>query len=390
MNIDKIQELIAYISNNQQTNPSGSNTAEIESFLTQFQDALKKLENSNKLPSGLDEISQLGTELSKIQDVETDEEDEVKEESIVAQGHLFRDDLLTNETSSLTNEKTDELVEASSKGLELETVPLIPELEEKLTQLKEQLGALEAVEMLEGVDGFELPELVEGMLPELKWETKTSDDSEMISNDLKDSLMSGGWSSQNLSKQAEELGVKAPEGGFNERINALLNQTSIAQNPITPLTTGAEVAQPTEVAWSQREQLMSQIMDHVSTMHHGSSSKLSLTLVPKHLGTMQLEFEMVQGQLRGRIITQSKEVGHWMEKAIQSLSNETVSLKAVQVETQNSTTDSFFFSQQHSSGQHQSEAKTKASIWGQGRFLMEEDESMITSNVIDEDVRLIF
>ena len=119
MNIDKTQEQIAYISNNQQTNPSGSNTAEIESFLTQFQDALKKFENSNKPLSGLDEISQSRTELSKIQDVETDEEDEVKEESIVAQGHLFRDNLLTNETSSLTNEKTDELVEALSKGLEL-------------------------------------------------------------------------------------------------------------------------------------------------------------------------------------------------------------------------------------------------------------------------------
>ena len=93
---------------------------------------------------------------------------------------------------------------------------------------------------------------------------------------------------------------------------------------------------------------MNQIVNETLSLGEGEYKRLSLTLVPKHLGTMQLEFEMIQGELRGRIVTQSKEITQWMEKAIQSLSSEMISLKTVQVETQ-AQMNSFMFQQGQSS-----------------------------------------
>ena len=128
-------------------------------------------------------------------------------------------------------------------------------------------------------------------------------------------------------------------------------------------------------------------MNQLSMMQEGDSSKLSLTLVPKHLGTMQLEFEMVQGQLRGRIVTESKEVAQWMEKAIQSLSSETLSLKTVQVETQTQMGSFGFGQEQMSQGRKESQLTTKD--LEKGSYLSEEEEESISPLEIDQDVRLI-
>lgn len=247
-----------------------------------------------------------------------------------------------------------------------------------------------------------LPELEDSSFPTLSWETSSTRSplesqsevmamptTDLLSGSMADSFDLEGWSSQTLSKKAEELGVEAPEAGLSQRIQALLAQVSgahpeaqaIAMQPTEPVVT-------TEVKWEQREMLVQRLMENLSTMKEGDSSKLSLTLVPKHLGTMQLEFEMIQGQIRGRIVTESKEIAQWMEKAIQSLSSETLSLKAVQVETQPQT-GSFMFNQGQTP-REQRNMDLKSMILKQGTFLSEEDSESSLESYQDQSVRLIF
>ena len=266
-----------------------------------------------------------------------------------------------------------------------------------LISLKESLKVFEQ----EVPNTMELPELEDGQFPELKWETnkipslledlstsKAGIESGTLLNSETDSFLSGGWSAQVLSQKAEELGVEAPEAGLSQRINELLSQVSQLQEAAQGIgMPSVEKGASTEVNWSQRDLLMERLMNQLSMMQEGDSSKLSLTLVPKHLGTMQLEFEMVQGQLRGRIVTESKEVAQWMEKAIQSLSSETLSLKTVQVETQTQMGSFGFGQEQMSQGQKESQLTTKD--LEKGSYLSEEEEESISPLEIDQDVRLI-
>lgn len=207
-----------------------------------------------------------------------------------------------------------------------------------------------------GIEGLELKEL-----PQLNWETierpigfrltalelKEPEDESLL-------FLNKGWSEQTLTGVAEELQIEAPSLGVTRRIEEMMNQFNLPGQSVPTISLigtdcpSLEKAIPTEIQWEQREWLMNQIVNETLSLGEGEYKRLSLTLVPKHLGTMQLEFEMIQGELRGRIVTQSKEITQWMEKAIQSLSSEMISLKTVQVETQ-AQMNSFMFQQGQSS-----------------------------------------
>lgn len=207
-----------------------------------------------------------------------------------------------------------------------------------------------------GMEGLELKEL-----PQLNWETierpigfrltalelKEPEDESLL-------FLNKGWSEQTLTGVAEELQIEAPSLGVTRRIEEMMNQFNLPGQSVPTISLigtespSLEKPIPTEIQWEQRELLMNQIVNETLSLGEGEYKRLSLTLVPKHLGTMQLEFEMIQGELRGRIVTQSKEITQWMEKAIQSLSSEMISLKTVQVETQ-AQMNSFMFQQGQSS-----------------------------------------
>lgn len=207
-----------------------------------------------------------------------------------------------------------------------------------------------------GIEGLELKEL-----PQLNWETierpigfrltalelKEPEDESLL-------FLNKGWSEQTLTGVAEELQIEAPSLGVTRRIEEMMNQFNLPGQSVPTISLietdcpSLEKAIPTVIQWEQREWLMNQIVNETLSLGEGEYKRLSLTLVPKHLGTMQLEFEMIQGELRGRIVTQSKEITQWMEKAIQSLSSEMISLKTVQVETQ-AQMNSFMFQQGQSS-----------------------------------------
>lgn len=418
ISIEMTQECLA-ISRCQTSNPS--NSTEVEAFYQQVQEACEHLNPKDSEQTTESNFSEMNEEekneeepvdfdlhpaitsllLSEnspaIQErIEGDfglsqEEQEVEEQGLLAKEapHLSKTHGLTQEASKTVH--TSWLVEAESQ----ETAFLTNQWRTVLTPSENKTTSNDAFGALEGV----LSDLEQDQTLDLKWEVSSTHSSpfspKLSSSAWVDgeavqatSSVSGGWSAQYLSEKAEELGVEAPEAGFNQRLETLLSQVSSFQDTAQVFTMpSVEAERLTEVHWNQREVLFQQVMDHVSHLQEGDSSKLSLTLFPKHLGTMQLEFEMIQGELRGRIITQSKEVSQWMEKAIQSLSSETLSLKTVQVETQ-SATDSFLFHQQQSQREQQ-ESDYQATLWKQGAFLAEEEEGK-KDTYSDQEVRFIF
>ena len=245
-----------------------------------------------------------------------------------------------------------------------------------------------------GMEGLELKEL-----PQLNWETierpigfrltalelKEPEDESLL-------FLNKGWSEQTLTGVAEELQIEAPSLGVTRRIEEMMNQFNLPGQSVPTISLigtdcpSLEKVIPTEIQWEQREWLMNQIVNETLSLGEGEYKRLSLTLVPKHLGTMQLEFEMIQGELRGRIVTQSKEITQWMEKAIQSLSSEMISLKTVQVETQ-AQMNSFMFQQGQSSfGNSSKQSPQTPEV---ETFFVEEDdiESVMMQ---DEQLRYIF
>lgn len=245
-----------------------------------------------------------------------------------------------------------------------------------------------------GMEGLELKEL-----PQLNWETierpigfrltalelKEPEDESLL-------FLNKGWSEQTLTGVAEELQIEAPSLGVTRRIEEMMNQFNLPGQSVPTISLigtespSLEKPIPTEIQWEQRELLMNQIVNETLSLGEGEYKRLSLTLVPKHLGTMQLEFEMIQGELRGRIVTQSKEITQWMEKAIQSLSSEMISLKTVQVETQ-AQMNSFMFQQGQSSfGNSSKQSPQTPEV---ETFFVEEDdiESVMMQ---DEQLRYIF
>lgn len=245
-----------------------------------------------------------------------------------------------------------------------------------------------------GMEGLELKEL-----PQLNWETierpigfrltalelKEPEDESLL-------FLNKGWSEQTLTGVAEELQIEAPSLGVTRRIEEMMNQFNLPGQSVPTISLigtespSLEKPIPTEIQWEQREWLMNQIVNETLSLGEGEYKRLSLTLVPKHLGTMQLEFEMIQGELRGRIVTQSKEITQWMEKAIQSLSSEMISLKTVQVETQ-AQMNSFMFQQGQSSfGNSSKQSPQTPEV---ETFFVEEDdiESVMMQ---DEQLRYIF
>lgn len=245
-----------------------------------------------------------------------------------------------------------------------------------------------------GIEGLELKEL-----PQLNWETierpigfrltalelKEPEDESLL-------FLNKGWSEQTLTGVAEELQIEAPSLGVTRRIEEMMNQFNLPGQSVPTISLigtespSLEKPIPTEIQWEQREWLMNQIVNETLSLGEGEYKRLSLTLVPKHLGTMQLEFEMIQGELRGRIVTQSKEITQWMEKAIQSLSSEMISLKTVQVETQ-AQMNSFMFQQGQSSfGNSSKQSPQTPEV---ETFFVEEDdiESVMMQ---DEQLRYIF
>lgn len=439
ISIEMTQECLA-ISRCQTSNPS--NSTEVEAFYQQVQEACENLNPKDSEQTTESNFSEMNKEekneeepvdfdlhpaitsllLSEnspaIQDrIEGDfglsqEEQEVEQQGLLANEapHLSKTHGMTQEVvetpgwveiqGTIEAQRLSEaskiahtswLVEAELQ----ETAFLTDQWRTVLTPLENKTTSNDPFVALEGL----LSDLEQDQTLDLKWEVSSTDSSQ-LSPKLSTSAwvegdpvqasqrISGGWSAQYLSEKAEELGVEAPEAGFNQRLETLLSQVSSFQDTAQVFTMPSVEAEPlTEVHWNQREVLFQQVMDHVTHLQEGDSSKLSLTLFPKHLGTMQLEFEMIQGELRGRIVTQSKEVSQWMEKAIQSLSSETLSLKTVQVETQ-SATDSFLFHQQQSQREQQ-ESDYQATLWKQGAFLAEEEEGK-KDTYSDQEVRFIF
>ncbi len=401
ISIEMTQECLA-MTGRQTSNPS--NSAEVETFYQQVQEACEKLNPKD---------SEQTTESTM------NEEGEAEEESVDFDLHPAITSLLLSENQPgiqdriegefdlreggqsvdeqvLSSEEVSHLskTQLMTQGI-VETSEWIETWRAALTRLEDKTQSSDPFVALEGL----LSDLEQDQTLDLKWETSSTDSSQ-LSSKLTSSAwvggesvqasqrLSGGWSAQYLSEKAEELGVEAPEAGLNQRLETLLSQVSSFQDTAQVFTMPSVEAETlTEVHWNQRNVLFQQMVDQVSHLQEGDTSKLSLTLFPKHLGTMQLEFEMIQGELRGRIVTQSKEVSQWMEKAIQSLSSETLSLKTVQVETQ-SATDSFLFHQQQSQRERQ-ESEHQATLWKSGAFLAEEDEGRAEA-YSDQEVRFIF
>lgn len=401
ISIEMTQECLA-MTGRQTSNPS--NSAVVETFYQQVQEACGKLNPKD---------SEQTTESAM------NKEGEAEEESVDFDLHPAITSLLLSENlpgiqdriegefdlregeqsvdeQVLSGEEVSHLskTQLMTQGI-VETPEWIEAWRAALTRLEDKTQSSDPFVALEGL----LSDLEQDQTLDLKWETSSTDSSQ-LSSKLTSSAwvggesvqasqrLSGGWSAQYLSEKAEELGVEAPEAGLNQRLETLLSQVSSFQDTAQVFTMPSVEAETlTEVHWNQRNVLFQQMVDQVSHLQEGDTSKLSLTLFPKHLGTMQLEFEMIQGELRGRIVTQSKEVSQWMEKAIQSLSSETLSLKTVQVETQ-SATDSFLFHQQQSQRERQ-ESEHQATLWKSGAFLAEEDEGR-TEAYSDQEVRFIF
>lgn len=388
ISIEMTQECLAMIGR-QTSNPS--NLAEVETFYQQVQEACEKLNP---------EDSEQTTESTM------NEEGEAEEESVDFDLHPAITSLLLSENQPGIQDRIEGEFDSSEEVSHLsktqlmtqeivETSEWIETWKAALTRLEDKTQSSDPFVALEGL----LSDLEQDQTLDLKWETSSTDSSQ-LSSKLTSSAwvggesvqasqrLSGGWSAQYLSEKAEELGVEAPGAGLNQRLETLLSQVSSFQDTAQVFTMPSVEAETlTEVHWNQRNVLFQQMVDQVSHLQEGDTSKLSLTLFPRHLGTMQLEFEMIQGELRGRIVTQSKEVSQWMVKAIQSLSSETLSLKTVQVETQ-SATDSFLFHQQQSQRERQ-ESEHQATLWKSGAFLAEEDEGR-TEAYSDQEVRFIF
>ena len=412
ISIEMTQECLAMIGR-QTSNPS--NLAEVETFYQQVQEACEKLnpeDSEQTTESTMNEEGEAEEEsvdfdlhpaitsllLSEnqpgIQDRIEGEFDSSEEVS-----HLSKTQLMTQDRIEGEFDSSEELSHLSKTQLMtqeiVETSEWIETWKAALTRLEDKTQSSDPFVALEGL----LSDLEQDQTLDLKWETSSTDSSQ-LSSKLTSSAwvggesvqasqrLSGGWSAQYLSEKAEELGVEAPGAGLNQRLETLLSQVSSFQDTAQVFTMPSVEAETlTEVHWNQRNVLFQQMVDQVSHLQEGDTSKLSLTLFPRHLGTMQLEFEMIQGELRGRIVTQSKEVSQWMVKAIQSLSSETLSLKTVQVETQ-SATDSFLFHQQQSQRERQ-ESEHQATLWKSGAFLAEEDEGR-TEAYSDQEVRFIF
>lgn len=273
------------------------------------------------------------------------EEPEVKE----TETKLESSNSLNIQTGTQTTHVTE--LESSTIKVPLESISTQKDIPVDLS-LWERLTDVDS----SGIEGLELKEL-----PQLNWETierpigfrltalelKEPEDESLL-------FLNKGWSEQTLTGVAEELQIEAPSLGVTRRIEEMMNQFNLPGQSVPTISLigtdcpSLEKAIPTEIQWEQREWLMNQIVNENLSLGEGEYKRLSLTLVPKHLGTMQLEFEMIQGELRGRIVTQSKEITQWMEKAIQSLSSEMISLKTVQVETQ-AQMNSFMFQQGQSS-----------------------------------------
>lgn len=273
------------------------------------------------------------------------EEPEVKE----TETKLESSNSLNIQTGTQTTHVTE--LESSTIKVPLESISTQKDIPVDLS-LWERLTDVDS----SGIEGLELKEL-----PQLNWETierpigfrltalelKEPEDESLL-------FLNKGWSEQTLTGVAEELQIEAPSLGVTRRIEEMMNQFNLPGQSVPTISLigtdcpSLEKAIPTEIQWEQREWLMNQIVNETLSLGEGEYKRLSLTLVPKHLGTMQLEFEMIQGELRGRIVTQSKEITQWMEKAIQSLSSEMISLKTVQVETQ-AQMNSFMFQQGQSS-----------------------------------------
>ena len=273
------------------------------------------------------------------------EEPEVKE----TETKLESSNSLNIQTGTQTTHVTE--LESSTIKVPLESISTQKDIPVDLS-LWERLTDVDS----SGIEGLELKEL-----PQLNWETierpigfrltalelKEPEDESLL-------FLNKGWSEQTLTGVAEELQIEAPSLGVTRRIEEMMNQFNLPGQSVPTISLigtespSLEKPIPTEIQWEQREWLMNQIVNENLSLGEGEYKRLSLTLVPKHLGTMQLEFEMIQGELRGRIVTQSKEITQWMEKAIQSLSSEMISLKTVQVETQ-AQMNSFMFQQGQSS-----------------------------------------
>ena len=273
------------------------------------------------------------------------EEPEVKE----TETKLESSNSLNIQTGTQTTHVTE--LESSTIKVPLESISTQKDIPVDLS-LWERLTDVDS----SGMEGLELKEL-----PQLNWETierpigfrltalelKEPEDESLL-------FLNKGWSEQTLTGVAEELQIEAPSLGVTRRIEEMMNQFNLPGQSVPTISLigtespSLEKPIPTEIQWEQRELLMNQIVNEALSLGEGEYKRLSLTLVPKHLGTMQLEFEMIQGELRGRIVTQSKEITQWMEKAIQSLSSEMISLKTVQVETQ-AQMNSFMFQQGQSS-----------------------------------------
>lgn len=273
------------------------------------------------------------------------EEPEVKE----TETKLESSNSLNIQTGTQTTHVTE--LESSTIKVPLESISTQKDIPVDLS-LWERLTDVDS----SGIEGLELKEL-----PQLNWETierpigfrptvlelKEPEDESLL-------FLNKGWSEQTLTGVAEELQIEAPSLGVTRRIEEMMNQFNLPGQSVPTISLigtespSLEKPIPTEIQWEQRELLMNQIVNETLSLGEGEYKRLSLTLVPKHLGTMQLEFEMIQGELRGRIVTQSKEITQWMEKAIQSLSSEMISLKTVQVETQ-AQMNSFMFQQGQSS-----------------------------------------
>lgn len=339
----------------------------VQSFYEQWQTTIDRLnhqENENSVKHSL---------VSSVVEDEHHENEEFEENlegvSLLVMNQNLSDALVLGVETTLENDFIP-VEDVSSK--ELGELTLYPLAETPESQF------------LEDVEGLEMSDF-----PELKWEVEDTPlmESPLENSDEESSFLSEGWSSQTLNQKAEDWGVKAPEGGLSQRLESLLNETSLQSQGIrTSIEMIPTLETPqTEVPWTQREVLMHQMVKHASMMQEGDVSKLSLTLFPRHLGTMQIEFEMVQGVLSGRIVTQSQEVSQWMEKAIDSLASETLSLKTIQVETQVSF-NTFSFAQ----SQQQSEARTFDRKKGRHSYLIPETEMLDDSNTLmDENLRLI-
>ena len=273
------------------------------------------------------------------------EEPEVKE----TETKLESSNSLNIQTGTQTTHVTE--LESSTIKVPLESISTQKDIPVDLS-LWERLTDVDS----SGIEGLELKEL-----PRLNWETiERTIGFRLTALELKEPedesllFLNKGWSEQTLTGVAEELQIEAPSLGVTRRIEEMMNQFNLPGQSVPTISLigtdcpSLEKAIPTEIQWEQREWLMNQIVNENLSLGEGEYKRLSLTLVPKHLGTMQLEFEMIQGELRGRIVTQSKEITQWMEKAIQSLSSEMISLKTVQVETQ-AQMNSFMFQQGQSS-----------------------------------------